>query len=201
MSINGIMSNSVSDKAAYAAMDTAKNVVNDKNASGDVAAVYEASGQKVNTKTYTQDTATIAKMKADADEKTAQFRQLVEKLISKQIGTADIADSIWRKFANGEFKADAATIAQAQKDIAEDGYWGVEQTSERIFDFAKALSGGDPDKMDDMLEAFKKGYNQATKSWGKELPSISSQTYDAVMKKFDDYKNGSTEDASVSSVE
>lgn len=201
MSINGIMSNSVSDKAAYAAMDTAKNVVNDKKASGDVAAVYEASGQKVNTKTYTQDTATIAKMKADADEKTAQFRQLVEKLISKQIGTADIADSIWRKFANGEFKADAATIAQAQKDIAEDGYWGVEQTSERIFDFAKALSGGDPDKMDDMLEAFKKGYNQATKSWGKELPSISSQTYDAVMKKFDDYKNGSTENASVNSVE
>ena len=32
---------------------------------------------------------------------------------------------------------DADTIAQAKKDIAEDGYWGVEKTSDRILDFAK----------------------------------------------------------------
>ena len=39
---------------------------------------------------------------------------------------------------------DEKTRLQAQKDIAEDGYWGVEQTSERLVSFAKALSGGDP---------------------------------------------------------
>lgn len=189
MSINGIMNKAVSTEASYVARDTVKNVVNNSKTE-DVAAVFEASGKAAVKKTYTPDTATIAKMKAEADEKTAQFRQLVEQLISKQINTANIADSIWRKFANGEFKADQATIDQARADIAEDGYWGVEQTSQRIFDFAKALSGGDPDRMDDMLKAFKKGYDQATKAWGKELPDISSKTYDAVMKKFDDYKNG-----------
>ncbi|MBO5228102.1 MAG: hypothetical protein J6B39_03815 [Lachnospiraceae bacterium] len=195
MSINGIMNQVVSPEATYATKDTVKNVVADKKNNDDVAAVYEASNEKVTKKTYTQDTATIAKMKAEADEKTAQFRELVEKLLSQQITTADIADSIWQKFANGEFEVDQATIDQAKEDVSEDGYWGVEQTSERIFEFAKALSGGDPDKMDDMLDAFKEGFNQATAAWGKELPEISSKTYDAVMKKFEDYKKGETEAA------
>ena len=34
-------------------------------------------------------------------------------------------------------------------------------------------------------KAFEKGFKQATGTWGKELPSISSRTYDAVMEKFD----------------
>jgi len=195
MSINGIMNKVVSPEAAYTAKDTVKNVVEDKKNNEDLAAVYEASNEKVTKKTYTQDIATIEKMKAEANEKTAQFRELVEKLFSQQISTADIADSIWQKFANGEFKVDQATIDQAKEDVSEDGYWGVEQTSDRIFEFAKALSGGDPDKMDDMLDAFKEGFDQATKAWGKELPEISSKTYDAVMKKFEDYKKGETEAA------
>ena len=99
---------------------------------------------------------------------------------------------MWRFLADGKFTVDAATKAQAEADIAEDGYWGVEQTSDRILDFAKALSGNDPDKADELLEAFKKGFKQATGSWGKELPDISQRTYDAVVEKFDNCKNGTT---------
>lgn len=200
MNVNGIITttNVAATETTYAA--SSKSVKISKEAGNNVlnasieenAAVYESS-TKTEKKTYVKDTDTIAKMKAEAEEKTAQFRELVQKLISKQASTSEIANAIWRQFANGEFTATEDTIAQAKKDIAEDGYWGVEQTSQRIFDFAKALSGGDPEKMDEMLEAFKKGYNQATKSWGKELPDISSKTYDAVMKKFDDYKNEFTE--------
>ena len=62
------------------------------------------------------------------------------------------------------------------KDVAEDGYWGAEQTSDRILSFAKALSGDDPDKAEELLNAFKKGYSQATKSWGGNLPSLCSDT-------------------------
>ena len=39
-----------------------------------------------------------------------------------------------------------------------------------------------------LFEAFKKGYAQATKAWGKELPDISSQTYKAVEEKFAAWK-------------
>ena len=112
---------------------------------------------------------------------------MVEKLISGQGNALGKADDIWSFLRTGDFTVDAATKAQAQADIAEDGYWGVEQTSERILDFAKALSGGDPSKVEELREAFEKGFKDATKTWGDELPEISQKTYDAVMKKFDDW--------------
>jgi hypothetical protein len=82
---------------------------------------------------------------------------------------------------------DAATKAQAQEDISEDGYWGVKQTSQRLFDFASALAGDDVEKMKKMQAAMEKGYKLATKSWGKDLPSISSDTINAANKLFEDY--------------
>ena len=113
------------------------------------------------------------------------MKSLVEQMISKQGKTLGQADSIWSFLASGDFTVDPATKAQAQKDIAEDGYWGVEQTSSRIVDFATALTGGDPDQIEKMRAAFEKGFKKATGTWGKTLPDISQQTYKAVMEKFD----------------
>ncbi len=110
--------------------------------------------------------------------------------MKKQGAAIGNADSMWQFLAGGNFTVSADVKAQAQADIAEDGYWGVEQTSDRILDFAKALSGSNPEKADELLAAFKKGFSQATKSWGKTLPDISQRTYDAVIKKFDAWKNG-----------
>ena len=52
--------------------------------------------------------------------------------MSKQAATFGQATDIWKFLAKGDFTVDAETKAKAQKDIAEDGYWGVEQTSDRI---------------------------------------------------------------------
>ena len=139
--------------------------------------------------TYKQNTAMIDKLKADAEARTAQLRSLVEKMFTKQGQTLGTADDMWKFLASGDFEVDPAVKAQAQEDISEDGYWGVEQTSERILSFAKALTGGDPDLIDEMQEAFEKGFEEATKSWGKELPEISQKTYDAVMEKFEAWRN------------
>lgn len=114
-------------------------------------------------------------------------------MMTKQGTAIGNADSMWRFLAGGNFTVSPEVAAQAQADIADDGYWGVEQTSDRILDFAKALSGSNPDKADELLEAFKKGFGQATKSWGSKLPDISQRTYDAVIKKFDAWKNGTEE--------
>ena len=38
----------------------------------------------------------------------------------------------WHTLASGSFTVDDATRAQAKKDISEDGYWGVKQTSQRL---------------------------------------------------------------------
>lgn len=128
----------------------------------------------------------VAKLKADAEERTARFKSLVEQLMTKQSTTYGQATDIWSFLSKGDSKVDPATKAQAQKDIAEDGYWGVNKTSDRIIQFATALTGGDPSKVEEMRNAFIKGYKQAEKTWGGSLPEISRQTYDAVMKKFDD---------------
>lgn len=162
----------------------------------DTAVVYEKNSSKKTTGCTTKSNpAIVAQMKADAEARTAQLQSLVEKMISKQGQTLGTADSIWSFLAKGNFTADADTIAQAKKDVAEDGYWGAEQTSERILSFAKALAGDDPDKAEELLEAFKKGYAQATKTWGDELPSLCSDTYDLVEKKFNDWMTGVSEEA------
>jgi len=131
--------------------------------------------------------ALISKFKADAEARTSQLRSIVEKMMSQQGSAIGKADDIWAFLAKGDFTVDAATRTQAQADIAEDGYWGVTQTSDRMFDFAKALAGGDPAKMEEMKDAFLKGFKQATATWGGKLPDTSQRTYEATLAKFDSW--------------
>jgi len=147
------------------------------------------------------DSKTIAKLKADADARLSQLKGIVEQLISKQGKTSENA-SIWSQFRqgilDGSITVDEATAKQAAEDISEDGYWGVKQTSERILDFAKALTGGNAEKAEEMRDAIKKGFEAAAKLWGDELPEISQKTYDAVMKGIDEWKNeDNTDTASI----
>jgi hypothetical protein len=82
---------------------------------------------------------------------------------------------MWKALASGNFTADADTIAKAKEDISEDGYWGVKQTSERIFDFAQALAGDDEEKMKTMKEAVEKGLKLGAKEiW---LPTQSAKRH------------------------
>lgn len=191
MSVNGITSNYDSrtyNNEAVKNERTAKT--EDKNTSTQTsfskdAAVYEASDRT--TARQKSNAAIVTQMKNDLAGRTNKMRSLVADMFMKQGKTFASSEDMIKALANGELKVDQATAAQAKEDISEDGYWGVKQTSERIFDFAKALSGGDEDKMKEMLEAFKKGYEQATGAWGKELPSLCKDTYDAVEEKFNDY--------------
>lgn len=192
MSVNGITSTSTAYETFQASQPVKTNTETaaaNVTATEDVAAVYEPSKESETSKSqsvnYAQNTELVNKLKADAEAHTQQLQNIVQQLMTKQGQTYNTANDIWKFLASGNFTVDAATKEQAQKDIAEDGYWGVEQTSDRIIDFAKALTSGDPSKIEDMREAFKKGYEQAEKTWGGELPEISKKTYDAVMEKFD----------------
>ena len=194
MSLNGVNSN-------YQAYETNTASGSDKKVStkeiskttaySDVAATYEHTSQSEGLVTAVNKKASnasiVAQLKADLDTRMSQMQSLVTKMFSKQGITIGTADDMWKALAGGNFTADADTIAQAKEDISENGYWGVKQTSERIFSFAQALAGDDEEKMAKMKDAFEKGFKEATKTWGKELPDISQNTRDAVLKKFDDY--------------
>ncbi len=191
MSVNGVTSSTSSYDTAYQTSQSASTPVKEQNtpaAGKEPGAVYEPSNETATSstkKTYKPNTELVAKMKADQENRQQQLQNIVDQMLSKQGDAYNKANGIWSILSGGNFTVDAATKAQAEKDIAEDGYWGVKQTSERILDFATALTGGDPSKIEEMRDAFKKGYAQAEKTWGGELPEISKQTYDAVMSGFD----------------
>ena len=199
MSVNGITTSSQTYSAMTTSTASTSNTSKKENYSKtghskDSGAVYESVSSS-EPKTYTADIDTVSKLKADAERRTMQLRSLVEKLLLSQGNSYTIAsdEDMYKLLREGNIKVDAKTAAQAKKDIAEDGYWGVEQTSDRIVSFAKALSGGDPDKADEMITAFVKGFKAATKSWGDELPDICQRTYNATMDKLNQWKSGTND--------
>ena len=145
---------------------------------------------------YNKD-AIISKLKADQQSRLQSMQNLVEKLLNKQKGTFDLASLMKKDDVSGlnlsaTFEADPDTIKAAQESISEDGYWGVNKTSDRLVSMAIALSGGDTDKADEMMSAIQKGYDRATAAWGKDLPDICKDTLEATKQKMDDWKNGKT---------
>lgn len=196
-------------ESTYTQLQTSnKSYKNDKASSKDKepqtgtsteAAVYEKStdtketnansSKKIYSKNQTDRSAIVEQMKQEMAKRQQQLVDLVRDMISKQ-GTSYAnasGDDVWKILASGDFEVSPEVQAQAQEDVSEDGYWGVKQTSERIFDFAMALAGDDEEAMRKMQTAFEKGFKEATGAWGKELPDISSKTYDAVQKKFEEY--------------
>ena len=122
---------------------------------------------------YNKD-AIISKLKADQQSRLESMQSLVEKLLNKQKGTFDLA-SLMKKddvsglnlsatFEEAAKNADPDTIKAAQESISEDGYWGVNKTSDRLVSMAIALSGDDTSKADEMMAAIQKGYDRAKNS-------------------------------------
>ncbi|RKM61756.1 MULTISPECIES: hypothetical protein [unclassified Butyrivibrio] len=204
MGVNGVTEVTNNIATTYASSINPSSVEekkkdNEVQEKAQAAAVYEKSDEKQASSSQNTDrTKIIKQMQADVAARQQQLLDIVQKMMGKQAKAYGIAnsendeDSIWKFLAKGDFTVDAATKAQAEADIAEDGYWGVKQTSERILDFAKTLAGDDPEKLEKMRAAFEKGYAQAEKTWGGELPDISKRTFDAVMKGFDEL-TGKTE--------
>jgi len=185
MSVNSVTTSMEATYSAYSTKaDSAKKAETAKKTE-EPAAVYESSASKTDSGKKAANLKIANYIKAANDARVAQLEDIVHKLIAGQGDAYGKAKNMWQFLAGGNFTVDPATRAQAQADIAEDGYWGVNATSDRIVDFAVALAGDDPDKLEEMRSAFLQGFNKAKETWGGELPDISQRTYDAVMQKFD----------------
>lgn len=161
------------------------------------AAVYEP-GDK--TRAYTPDTNKMKQLWAEHDQKVDSFRRLIEGLLNKQAqkdGIAQIGKGRFEPYLTGgqPVEADEETRAAAAKEVAEGGYYSVEETASRILSFAVALSGGDPAKAPTLRDAALKGFAEAEKAWGKELPEISKKTIEAVKNGFDEWEKAGNADA------
>ena len=197
------MSNTISGVSGTAQQYTDYSKVSEKQAekkaeetiSADNGVVYEKSdATAINKSTYsinklseTDRAALVKQLKAEQANREQQLTNLVHNMLYGQAKTYGQATDMWKFLASGDYTVDAATKEQAQNDISEDGYWGVKQTSQRLFDFASALAGDDVDKMKEMQKAMEKGFKLATGAWGRELPGICQNTFDAANKLFDEY--------------
>ena len=202
MSVNGINANSNVYTTTPASTKTNSEAVKTDETKKSEAAAQSSSTTEAAQASKKEDTAAVydkrklseedrmaiaEQLKLDQEKRQTQLTDLVKDMISKQTnlyGTANDID-IWKFLAKGEFEVDEATRKEAEESISEDGYWGVEQTSNRILEFATSLAGDDEEALEKMRDAFLNGYEKAEETWGGKLPEISKKTYDAVLEKFD----------------
>ncbi|TYQ16860.1 UNVERIFIED_CONTAM: hypothetical protein Cloal_3435 [Acetivibrio alkalicellulosi] len=132
--------------------------------------------EKVNSRT---DNETIQKLKEQSDRIYNNLREMVRQLLEKQ----------GMEFKETDFIQENEKLAFQELDLAEE--LSPENVSQRIIDFAKAISGGDIEKFALLKEAIENGFNKAAKALGGELPEISKKTYELVMEKLNEWKNES----------
>jgi len=77
------------------------------------------------------------------------------------------------------------TQEEATALVAEDGMFGVTQTSQRIADFVVNGAGGDEERLRAGREGMLQGFEMAKEFWGGELPEISQRTIEASIEMVD----------------
>lgn len=160
-------------------------------------------------KNYFRDEMAISNAKTEMEMKYSNIKKLVEKLFTQQ-GKSGM-ESNWKNIVRkgkvsdtlGELRVDDNTKLKAKRDISEDGYWGVEKTSERIIDFAKLLSGGDRTKADNIMEALKNGFSKAELAFGEKgkLSKTCYNTYNKVIDELSKWRKGGNEVTSTADIE
>ncbi|HID30921.1 MAG TPA: hypothetical protein EYP19_13105 [Desulfobacterales bacterium] len=121
----------------------------------------------------------IQQVRLKPDVEFTDLRGLVVNLLLRQ-------NECFEAAAGGKgVKVDPPTQADAQELISENGYWGIEQTSDRIVQFAIAAAGNDPEKLEAIGAAIEKGFAMASDVLGGVLPEICWKTHDAIMEKLD----------------
>ena len=129
----------------------------------------------------------LAEVKKAADEANSRLKALVKELLARQGMTFKEAIN-----SPEDIEIDERAVAEANELISEGGKFSPEVVSDRIVNFAKAISGGDTDKYELLKDAIEKGFNEAKELLGGSLPEISNKTYDLVMEKLDNWANPDT---------
>lgn len=151
---------------------------------------YTPGNRNLEKRTYDKPTTKVdqealAEVKKAADEANSRLKAMVKELLARQGLTFKEALE-----SSEAVEVDEQAVAEASKLISEGGKFSPEAVSDRIVNFAKAISGGDTEKYDLLKDAIEKGFNEARELFGGSLPEISETTYDLVMDKLDDWANG-----------
>lgn len=116
---------------------------------------------------------------------TFGMQAAVSSASDREVGSLD-PDILALLSQNGNVSA-AEAQAAARQALGEDGFYGVTQTSNRLFQMAITMSGGDADVMRSLQNAILAGYSQAASAWGTDLPGICADTLKVTNRLFDNF--------------
>ncbi len=135
------------------------------------------------------DSTEIASLKSASEAATENLRKLVEELILKQDKNYKSALEDSSKEGLAKLGLTTEDVEAAKQAVSVDGEFGVKAVSDRLVDFAIAISGGDKSKLSVLVSAIDEGFAAAKKALGGTLPEISQQTYDETMRKLNEWAN------------
>jgi hypothetical protein len=85
------------------------------------------------------------------------------------------------------------SVDEATELIGDEGFFGINQTSQRVADFVFSFSNDDIELLEKGREGIVTGFKEAEQMWGGQLPQISydtqARTLDLIDKKIEELKN------------
>lgn len=155
-------------------------------------------------KYYDYDKSTVDKLIAESNSKISAFKEMLQTLLAKQ---ADRNGGVISSEKTGfDALLENATVGEDgmvhfnREDVEaaglgefdENGYWGVEQTAQRIFDMAIAFAGNDEGLLAKMKDSISQAFGEVEELFGGEgkLPDVSYRTRDRINEMFEEYENG-----------
>lgn len=131
------------------------------------------------------DSTEINRLVADNEKRINDFKEMILRMIVNQGEKSNLT------LMGEDLYVSVEDSQKAAEAIAEGGEYSVDAVATRIMDMAKLLSGGDKSKITLLRDAVKKGFEAAGMEFNdsKGLPDICNQTYDEIMKRFDEWEN------------
>lgn len=134
------------------------------------------------------DQKTIQQLKDESEKALSPLRQIVTALLKRQgLEFQDISE-IKPEYLD-DVTVDEIAQEEARALLEGEGELSPAKVSDRIVDFAKAISGGDKSKLSLLKAAIDDGFEAAGISFGAELPDICKETYQLTMSKLDAWAN------------
>ena len=134
--------------------------------------------------------------KEEAQDLKAEIEKNANAFTFESFGVQNTALSVEEKFVKeyedfqnflSEIGYDGKNIAELSQDeaaalVSEDGFFGVDQTSQRISEFVINGANGDESLLRAGREGMIQGFQDAQEMWGGELPEISQKTMDKALE-------------------
>lgn len=130
----------------------------------------------------------LEQLKNSEEQRVKAFQETLKSMLAKQGETSNLT------LLGMKLNVTEEDRLKAEKAISAGGEYSVENVTDRIMNMAKALAGDDPTKIDTLQNAVIKGFEKAAGVLGRkkdlsDMPDITRQTYDKVMKEFSDWKS------------